>query len=88
MARARRQNSFDAGRKGELLATLLTSEELRRWARTAKSGALSTRRSELNRARHYPPVLALTKLSRIDKMLSRSADAAPWRADRTNPRRL
>jgi DNA polymerase-1 len=56
--------------KGALLATLLSSEELSRWARTAKSGALSTRRSELNRAAHYPPVLALTKLSRIDKMLS------------------
>ena len=56
--------------KGVLLATLLSSEELSRWARTAKSGALSTRRSELNRAAHYPPVLALTKLSRIDKMLS------------------
>jgi DNA polymerase-1 len=56
--------------KGALLATLLSGEELSRWARTAKSGALSTRRSELNRAAHYPPVLALTKLSRIDKMLS------------------
>ena len=56
--------------KGGLLATLLSSEELRLCARTAKSGALSTRRSELNRAAHYPPVLALTKLSRIDKMLS------------------
>jgi DNA polymerase I len=56
--------------KGALLAMLLSSEELRRWARTAKSGNLSTRRSELNRAAHYPPVLALTKLSRIDKMLS------------------
>jgi DNA polymerase-1 len=56
--------------KGALLTTLLSSEELRRWARTAKSGALSTKRSELNRAAHYPPVLALTRLSRIDKMLS------------------
>jgi ribonuclease D len=56
--------------KGDLLRALLTSEELRRWARTARSGALSTRRSELNRARHYPPILALAKLSRIDKMLS------------------
>ena len=56
--------------KASLLKALLTSDELKRWARTAKSGSLSTRRSELNRARHYPPILALTRLSRIDKMLS------------------
>jgi DNA polymerase-1 len=56
--------------KGDLLTALLTSDELKRWARTPRSGALSTRRSELNRARHYPPILALAKLSRIDKMLS------------------
>ena len=31
---------------------------------------MSTRRSELMRAGHYPPVRALVKLSRIDKMLS------------------
>jgi DNA polymerase-1 len=56
--------------KGDLLTELLTSDELKGWARTARSGALSTRRTELNRARHYPPILALAKLSRIDKMLS------------------
>src|SRR4029077_10454512 len=32
--------------------------------------ALSTRRSELLRAGHYPPIRALVKLSRIDKILS------------------
>jgi DNA polymerase I-like protein with 3'-5' exonuclease and polymerase domains len=56
--------------KGALLTTLLSSDELKRWRRTEKSGALSTKRSELLRAGHYPPILALVKLSRIDKMLS------------------
>jgi hypothetical protein len=40
------------------------------YARTEKTGALSTRRSELLRAAHYPPIRALVKLSRIDKLLS------------------
>jgi hypothetical protein len=31
---------------------------------------LSTARSELKRAAHYPPILALVELSRIDKTLS------------------
>ena len=56
--------------KEALLTTLLSSDELERWRRTEKSGALSTRRSELLRAGHYPPILALVKLSRIDKALS------------------
>jgi DNA polymerase I len=56
--------------KGELLAALLSSDELMRWRRTEKSGALSTKRSDLMRAGHYPPILALVELSRIDKALS------------------
>ena len=56
--------------KENLLEVLLSSDELQRWRRTEKSGALSTKRSELLRAGHYPPILALVKLSRIDKMLS------------------
>ena len=56
--------------KESLLKALLSSDELKHWRRTEKSGALSTRRSELLRAGHYPPILALVKLSRIDKMLS------------------
>ena len=56
--------------KEDLLKALLSSDELKRWRRTEKSGALSTKRSELMRAGHYPPILALAKLSRIDKMLS------------------
>ena len=56
--------------KQNLLEVLLSSEELQCWRRTEKSGALSTKRSELLRAGHYPPIIALAKLSRIDKMLS------------------
>jgi DNA polymerase I len=59
-----------AAKKAALLTALLTSNELRLWRRTEKQGALSTRRSDLMRAGHYPPVLALVKLSRLDKMLS------------------
>ena len=56
--------------KQNLLEILLSSEELQCWRRTEKSGTLSTKRSELMRAGHYPPIVALVKLSRIDKMLS------------------
>jgi DNA polymerase I len=56
--------------KEAMLSALLSSDELERWRRTEKSGALSTKRSELMRAGHYPPILALAKLGRIDKMLS------------------
>ena len=56
--------------KEAMLSALLSSDELERWRRTEKIGALSTKRSELRRASHYPPILALAKLSRIDKMLS------------------
>ncbi len=56
--------------KRALLEAILSSEELRCWQRTAKSGELSTARGELRRAAHYPPILALVALSRIDKMLS------------------
>ena len=56
--------------KEAMLTALLSSDELARWRRTEKSGALSTRRSELLRAGHYPPIRALVKLCRIDKLLS------------------
>ena len=56
--------------KQNLLEVLLSSEELQYWRRTEKSGTLSTKRSELMRAGHYPPIMALVKLSRIDKALS------------------
>src|SRR5271166_6226739 len=58
-----------SAQKEDLLKALLSSDELARWRRTEKSGALSTKRSELLRAGHYPPILVLAKLSRIDKTL-------------------
>jgi DNA polymerase I len=60
--------------KADLLQALLTSDELRRWTRTEKSGALSTRRSELIRAAHYPPIAALVQLSSVDKLISAFGD--------------
>jgi DNA polymerase-1 len=54
--------------KAALLQALLTSDELASWRRTPRSGALSTKRSELRRAAHYPPVAELVKLSSIDKL--------------------
>jgi DNA polymerase I len=59
-----------AAKKGALLTALLTSAELKTWKRTEKSGALSTRRSDLMRAASYAPISALVKLSRLDKRLS------------------
>jgi DNA polymerase-1 len=56
--------------KADLLRTLLTSDELARWARTRKTGALSTSRSNLLRAAHYPPIAALVRLASLDKMLT------------------
>jgi DNA polymerase-1 len=56
--------------KEALLTALLSSDELAHWRRTEKSGALSTKRSELLRAGHYPPIRALVKLSRLDKLLT------------------
>jgi DNA polymerase-1 len=56
--------------KREVLNAILTSDEIARWARTKKSGALSTARNELKRANHYPPIKALVELSKIDKILT------------------
>jgi DNA polymerase I len=64
------QTPSTPAQKGELLAALLSSDELMRWRRTEKSGALSTKCSDLMRAGHYPPILTLVRLSRIDKALS------------------
>ena len=64
------QTPSTPAQKGELLAAPLSSDEPIRWRRTEKSGALSTKRGDLMRAGHYPPILALVKLSRIDKALS------------------
>ena len=56
--------------KESLLATLLTSDELARWKKTEKTGKLSTARSELLHAAHYPPIRVLIELGLIDKFLS------------------
>ena len=56
--------------KESLLATLLTSDELARWKKTEKTGKLSTARSELLHAAHYPPIRVLIELGFIDKFLS------------------
>ena len=69
LALANRAPSTPA-QKAALLTTLLNSDELARWRKTTKSGALSTKRSELLRAAHYPPLRALVDLSRIDKLMS------------------
>ncbi len=54
----------------QLLGIFLSSDELAAWTRTPKSGHLLTRRSELRRAVHYPPIARLIELSRVDKKLS------------------
>jgi DNA polymerase-1 len=56
--------------KRTALEALLTSDELKRWKRTPKSGELSTARNDLKRAARYPPILALVELSKIDKILT------------------
>ena len=56
--------------KRAALEAILSSEELRLWQRTRKTGVLSTARSDLRRADGYPPIKALIALSRFDKLLS------------------
>jgi DNA polymerase-1 len=56
--------------KRAALEAILPTEELAVWKRTPKSGELSTERSEMRRAAHYPPITALIELSRIDKIAS------------------
>ena len=57
-------------RRSTLLEALLTSEELATWTRTRRGGQLSTRKAELRRAAHYPPIAALATISTIDKQLT------------------
>jgi DNA polymerase-1 len=56
--------------KRAALEAILTGNQLLRWRRTKKTGLLSTARSDLNRAVAYPPIKALTALSKLDKLLS------------------
>ena len=53
-----------------LLTTLLTEPELDSWTRTEKSGRLSTKRSDMRLAAHYQPIAALTKIAKVDKILT------------------
>jgi DNA polymerase-1 len=55
--------------KRALLQAILSSAEIANWAHTKKSDELSTRRSELKRAVHYPPIAALVRLSILDKAI-------------------
>jgi DNA polymerase-1 len=56
--------------KRSVLKAILSGEEIKNWARTKKTGELSTGRNELKRAAHYPPIQALVELSRVDKILT------------------
>ena len=56
--------------KEALLTAILSSDELARWRRTPKAGTLSTKRSELLHASHYPPIRVLVELGRLDKFLT------------------
>jgi DNA polymerase-1 len=68
--------------KVAFLQALLTSGELAPWRRAKKSGTLSTRRSELLRAAHYPPIAALIRLASLDKVLT---TFGPTLAERVSP---
>jgi DNA polymerase I-like protein with 3'-5' exonuclease and polymerase domains len=56
--------------KRAALEAILSSDELKTWQRTKKSAALSTARSDLGRAAHYPPLRLLARLSKVDMLLS------------------
>jgi DNA polymerase I len=57
--------------KRTVLETILSSDQLRTWKRTEKSGVLSTAGNELKRvAAEYGPIGALVELSKIDKVLT------------------
>ena len=65
---ARGMPSTPAGKEA-LLNTLLSSDELANWTRTAKAGRLSTKRAELRRAAHYGPIATLSRVAVLDKQL-------------------
>ena len=62
---------------GALLETLLNGAELAAWKRTEKSRELSTKRAELRKAGHYPPIAALLDLSVLDKALTAFGENYP-----------
>jgi DNA polymerase I len=55
--------------KEHLLETLLSQDELDAWERTPRNGALSTKRTELQRAApDYPPIAALIVVVKLAKL--------------------
>ena len=62
---------------GALLNILLNGAELAAWKRTEKSRELSTKRAELRKAGHYPPIAALLALSTLDKALTAFGENYP-----------
>jgi DNA polymerase-1 len=56
--------------KRAALEAILSSDELMAWQRTKKTGALSSARTDLRRAAHYPPIKLLARLSKTDALLS------------------
>jgi DNA polymerase-1 len=54
------------GEVAAFLKAVLTEDELTRWKRVDKPWELSTARSELRKAVHYPPVAPLIELSELD----------------------
>jgi DNA polymerase-1 len=60
--------------KRALLESLLTQAELEGWTRTERAGHLSTRRADMRVAAHYPPIVALTEIATIDKLLTSFGD--------------
>ena len=64
------RRSVDARPEGSSAEALMRSDEVAAWARTEKTGKLSTKKSELRRAAHYPPIAALTKIAVLEKQIS------------------
>jgi DNA polymerase I-like protein with 3'-5' exonuclease and polymerase domains len=70
-----REDLADAGlprtprEKERLLETLLPQDKLDVWERTPRNGALSTKRTELQRAApDYPPIAALIEVVKLAKL--------------------
>ena len=80
--RARRpgrpRHAVDAGREGSAAdGPPVASDELANWARTAKAGRCSTKRAELRRAAHYPPIAHLLHRSPFSTSSS-TVSASRW----------
>ena len=56
--------------KEALLTAIMSGDEIATWTRTAKSGKMSTKKSELRRAAHYPPIAGLSAVAVLDKQIT------------------